>query len=62
MTLRFVGGQVESLFDEVLPEGVRELPRDLARLDARGRGFEVRQRSYCASWSVQRVRHGRTTS
>jgi transposase, IS5 family len=31
--LRLVGGQVESLFDEVLPVGVRELPPDLARLD-----------------------------
>jgi IS5 family transposase len=33
MMLRLVGGQVESLFDEVLPVGVRELPPDLARLD-----------------------------
>jgi IS5 family transposase len=32
--LRLVGGQVESLFDEVLPVGVVELPPDLARLDA----------------------------
>ena len=31
--LTFVGGQVESLWDEVLPAGVRELPEDLARLD-----------------------------
>ncbi len=29
-----MGGQVESLFDDVLPVGVRELPSDLARLDA----------------------------
>jgi IS5 family transposase len=34
MMLRLVGGQVESLFDEVLPAGVRELPPDLAGLDA----------------------------
>jgi IS5 family transposase len=34
MMLRLVGGQAESLFDEVLPDGVRELPPDLARLDA----------------------------
>ena len=27
------GEQVESLFDEALPLGVRELPEDLARLD-----------------------------
>jgi hypothetical protein len=32
--LRLVGGQVESLFDDVWPVGVRELPVDLARLDA----------------------------
>ena len=31
--LRLVGEQVESLFDELLPIGVRELPEDLARLD-----------------------------
>jgi IS5 family transposase len=31
--LTIVGGQVESLWDEVLPVEVRELPDDLARLD-----------------------------
>lgn len=31
--LRLAGGQVESLFDEVLPTEVRELPEDLAKLD-----------------------------
>jgi len=31
--LRLSGGQVESLFDEVLPIEVRELPADLAVLD-----------------------------
>ena len=31
--LRLAGEQVESLFDEALPVGVRELPADLARLD-----------------------------
>ena len=30
--LRLRGGQVESLWDEVLPERLRELPDDLARL------------------------------
>src|SRR6204780_270828 len=30
--LRLSGGQVESLWDEVLPIGVRELPADLAAL------------------------------
>lgn len=32
--LRLVGGQVESLWDEALPVEVRELPADLAALDA----------------------------
>ncbi len=32
--LRLQGGQVESLWDEVLPEKLRELPADLARIDA----------------------------
>src|SRR5919107_976934 len=31
--LTLVGGQVECLWDEVLPAAVRELPEDLARLD-----------------------------
>jgi transposase, IS5 family len=31
--LRLSGGQVESLWDEVLPGEVRELPEDLAALD-----------------------------
>ena len=31
--LALVGGQVECLWDEVLPVEVRELPADLARLD-----------------------------
>jgi IS5 family transposase len=31
--LRLTGGQVESLFDELLPVEVRELPADLAVLD-----------------------------
>jgi hypothetical protein len=31
--LRLAGGQVESLFDELLPVEVRELPSDLAVLD-----------------------------
>jgi len=32
--LRLQGGQVESLWDELLPERLRELPEDLARMDA----------------------------
>jgi hypothetical protein len=31
--LRLAGGQVESLFDQLLPVEVRELPEDLAALD-----------------------------
>jgi hypothetical protein len=31
--LRLAGGQVEALFDELLPVEVRELPEDLAVLD-----------------------------
>jgi transposase, IS5 family len=31
--LRLTGGQVESLFDQLLPVEVRELPADLAALD-----------------------------
>jgi transposase, IS5 family len=31
--LRLMGGQVESLFDQLLPVEVRELPQDLAALD-----------------------------
>jgi hypothetical protein len=31
--LTLLGGQVELLWDEVLPAGVRELPQDLARVD-----------------------------
>ena len=32
--LRLVGGQMETLFDEALPVEARELPEDLAKLDA----------------------------
>ncbi len=31
--LRLMAGQVESLWDEVLPVEVRELPEDLRRID-----------------------------
>jgi hypothetical protein len=34
--LRFSGGQVESLFDELPPAEVRELPAELAVLDRLG--------------------------
>jgi len=32
--LRLQGGQMESLWDEVLPKKPRELPEDLAQIDA----------------------------
>jgi len=35
--LRLQGGQVASLWDEVLPEKLRELPEDLAQIDALAR-------------------------
>ena len=38
--LRLLAEQVESLWDEVLPVEVRELPEDLARLD---RGLLIRR-------------------
>ena len=34
--LRLQGGRVECLWDELLPERLRELPEDLARIDAFG--------------------------
>jgi len=41
--LRLSGGQVESLWDEVLPGEVRELPEDLAALDVLLRDVAGRQ-------------------
>ena len=32
--LRLEGGQVEGLWDDLLPEGLRRLPEDVARIDA----------------------------
>jgi hypothetical protein len=60
MMLRLVGGQVESLFDEVLPDGVRELPPDLARLDvllADGSLLAAIERA----WRAAARDHGRPT-
>jgi transposase, IS5 family len=56
--LRLAGGQAESLFDELLPVGVRELPEDLARLDvllADGRLLEPIERA----WADSARGHGR---
>src|SRR5208283_628672 len=54
------GGQVESLWDEVLPGEVRELPEDLAALDVL-----LADRSLlapiAAHWRVEAVAHGRPT-
>jgi transposase, IS5 family len=58
--LRLVGAQVESLFDEALPVGVRELPEDLARLDvllSDGRMFGPIERA----WASFARDHGRPT-
>ena len=51
--LTLVGEQVESLWDEVLPAEVRELPDDLARLD------RVLSDSCCCSRSRKRGRRVR---
>ena len=58
--LRLSGGQVESLWDEVLPGEVRELPEDLAALDAllEDPGLLA---PIAASWRGQAVAHGRPT-
>src|SRR3954467_8016299 len=60
MMLRLIGAQVESLFDEVLPVGVRELPPDLARL-----GGWVRDEALLApierAWRATARDHGRPT-
>jgi hypothetical protein len=58
--LRLSGGQVESLWDEVLPVGVRELPDDLAALDVLLRDpllFEA----IASAWRQEAVAHGRPT-
>jgi len=58
--LRLAGGQVESLFDELLPVEVRELPADLAALDRL-----LADRRLLApitqAWAQTAQRHGRPT-
>jgi len=53
-------GQVESLWDEVLPAGVRELPEDLAALDGllADAGWLA---PIAASWDAEATAHGRPT-
>jgi IS5 family transposase len=58
--LRLAGGQAESLFDELLPVEVRELPQDLAVLDrllADPRLLAPIEQA----WAQTAQRHGRPT-
>ena len=57
--LRLAGGQVESLFDEALPAEVRELPEDLARLDALADGALLAPIE--RAWDRAAREHGRPT-
>lgn len=54
------GGQVESLWDEVLPGEVRELPEDLAALDVLLRDVAL-TRPIAAHWRGAAIDHGRPT-
>jgi transposase, IS5 family len=58
--LRLSGGQVESLWDEVLPGEVRELPEDLAALDVLLQDPALLE-PISASWQQEAVAHGRPT-
>jgi transposase, IS5 family len=58
--LRLAGGQVESLFDEVLPAAARELPEDLAKLDAL-LADPALLRPIEDAWTDAARRHGRPT-
>lgn len=58
--LRLVGEQVESLFDEVLPVEVRELPADLARLDGLLRDPRLLE-PIVERWEATALRQGRPT-
>src|SRR4051812_1966532 len=60
MMLRLIGAQVESLFDEVLPVGVRELPPDLARLDEL-LADESLLAPIARAWQATARNHGRPT-
>ena len=59
--LRLVGGQVESLWDEVLPEKLRELPEDLARIDGLLRD-EALLSPIEAHWEREAQARGRSAS
>jgi IS5 family transposase len=58
--LRLSDGQVESLWDEVLPEEVRELPEDLASLDTLLRDSQLLA-PISSHWRVEAVHRGRPT-
>jgi IS5 family transposase len=58
--LRLVGGQVETLFDEALPTEARELPEELARLDALLADPALLEPVECA-WTQSARGHGRPT-
>jgi IS5 family transposase len=58
--LMLSAGQVESLWDEVLPVGVRELPEDLARLDRALADPEL-VRPIAEAWEASARGHGRPT-
>lgn len=58
--LRLQGGQVESLWDEVLPEKLRELPEDLAQIDALLRD-EALLAPIEAHWDAEAEVRGRST-
>ena len=59
--LRLAAGQVESLWDEVLPVGVRELPQDLARIDAL-LGDPVLLAPFSEHWQTEAVASGRSAA
>src|SRR5438128_9756074 len=58
--LRLQGGQVESLWDEVLPEKLRELPDDLAQMDGLLRD-EALLAPIEAQWDREAEARGRST-
>ncbi|MBA3807265.1 MAG: transposase [Solirubrobacterales bacterium] len=58
--LRLSGGQVESLWDEVLPVEVKELPRDLAALDVLLADPALLE-PIAAHWRSEAVSQGRPT-
>jgi transposase, IS5 family len=60
LMLRLWGGQVESLWDEVLPGEVRELPEALAALDVLLRDVALAQ-PIAAHWRGAAIAHGHPT-